>query len=461
MEPNALLRQAEAALRAGRAGEAQALFRQFLTRRPADGDALHGLGLALAQQGRPAEALAALDAAARALPDHPAIAFNRALARQLAGDGEGAIAGFRQAAALAPANAAAWRNLGAALLAADAPAAEALPAFEAALRADPRDAAALQGLGFCRQRLGQAEAALAAFQAAFALTPRDPRALGNLAGALLAAGRATDCFGLLAERGAAGRSADLATTQAEAALLLGRPEDAVALLEAALAREPGHSRALGHLQVALAGAGDTARLAPSLDYDRLIARRVLPVPPAFQDRAGFHAALLAEVLAGPGLVAGREGKTTRGGRQSGDLARRPGPALAALLGALGEAAAAYLAQPLPPWRPAAPPAWRLALWATLLDAGGHQEPHNHPSGLVSGVYYLATPDAAGAGELLLGRPPGHLLAPGCLSGPALHPRAGDLVLFPSWLWHRTSPTAAATTRISLAFDAVPARSRAG
>lgn len=457
MDGVALLRQAQADLRAGRPGEAARLFRQLLARRPYDGDALHGLGLALAQQGRIADALEALEAAAQVLPDHPEVAFNRALARQLAGDSEGAIAGFRRAAALAPAHAAAWRNLGTALLAADAPAAEALPAFEAALRADPQDAAALQGLGFCRQRLGQAEAALAAFQAAFRLTPRDPRALGNLAGALLAAGRAADCYGLLAERSVDAGSADLATTRAEAALLLGRPAEAVALLDAALRREPGHSRALGHLQIALAGAGDTARLAPSCAYDQLVGRQTLMAPPHFQDRASFHAALRAEILSAPGLLAGREGKTTRGGRQSGDLARRPGPAVAALLAALDRAVAAYLAQPLPPWRPAGPPAWRLALWATLLDAGGHQEAHNHPSGLASGVYYLATPDAAGAGELLLGRPPERLLAQGRLPGLALRPNEGDLVLFPSWLWHRTSPTAAATTRISLAFDAVPTR----
>lgn len=457
MDRAATLRQAQAALQAGRTGEAQSLLRQLLGQRPGDGEALHGLGLALAQQGRVTEALAALQAAAEALPGHPEIAFNRALALQLAGDGLGAIAGFRRAAELAPGNGAAWRNLGTALLAAEAPAAEASPAFEAALRADPRDAAALQGLGFCHQRQGQAAAALAAFRAAFALASQDLRALGNLAAALLAAGRPADCHALLAGHPGTARSPDLRVAQAEAALLLGQPREAVALLDAALEGAPGQSRALGHLQIALAAAGETARLVPALAYHQLVSQEVLPVPPGFADRPAFHAALLAEVRAAPGLLAEREGKTTRGGLQSGDLARRPGPAASALLNALSPAISRYLSAPVPPWRPAAPPAWRLALWATLLEPGGHQDAHNHPSGVASGVYYLATPDRPGAGELLLGSPPDRLIGRGRLPGLTLQPRTGELVIFPSWLWHRTSPTMAGQVRVSLAFDIIPRR----
>jgi len=94
-------------------------------------------------------------------------------------------------------------------------------------------------------------------------------------------------------------------------------------------------------------------------------------------------------------------------------------------------------------------------WFVRLVKNGYQEPHNHPSGWLSGVVYLKTVDDAdndeGAIELGLH---GHSL-------PILHenfarivhrPKKGDIILFPSSVFHRTIPFSEDTDRCVMAFD---------
>ena len=58
--------------------------------------------------------------------------------------------------------------------------------------------------------------------------------------------------------------------------------------------------------------------------------------------------------------------------------------------------------------------WTLRIWATVLEAGGHQLPHLHPLGWLSGVYYVQVPTAmtapdGAAGALEFGKPPPRVL----------------------------------------------------
>lgn len=95
-------------------------------------------------------------------------------------------------------------------------------------------------------------------------------------------------------------------------------------------------------------------------------------------------------------------------------------------------------------------------WSVRLGAGGFNVTHSHPVGWLSAVLYVALPDDAGpapAGALHLGAPPDELgldLAPYAV----IPPRVGQLVVFPSILWHGTYPFAAGE-RLNLAFDVVP------
>jgi uncharacterized protein (TIGR02466 family) len=98
-----------------------------------------------------------------------------------------------------------------------------------------------------------------------------------------------------------------------------------------------------------------------------------------------------------------------------------------------------------------------------MGAQGHQVPHIHPGAVISGVYYVkvpsvvAKPDRDHAGWIEFGRPdPRH----DCRVEPEvrrLQPREGRMVLFPSYLYHRTIPFATDEQRISIAFDVMAER----
>jgi hypothetical protein len=100
------------------------------------------------------------------------------------------------------------------------------------------------------------------------------------------------------------------------------------------------------------------------------------------------------------------------------------------------------------------------IWGVVMGAAGHQIPHIHPSGWLSGVYYAELPDLGAApaprGWLELGPPDRQL--PGDVRWPvrSFEPRVGQLVVFPSYLYHHTVPTGVdAGIRVSVAFDAIP------
>ncbi len=102
--------------------------------------------------------------------------------------------------------------------------------------------------------------------------------------------------------------------------------------------------------------------------------------------------------------------------------------------------------------------WRLAgSWSVRLTGGGdHHAAHIHPEGIVSSALYLIVPEAAQGpdqqGWLEIGRPPKDL----GLDLPPLHslmPQSGHLALFPSTLYHGTTPFEA-DERMSVAFDVV-------
>lgn len=100
-------------------------------------------------------------------------------------------------------------------------------------------------------------------------------------------------------------------------------------------------------------------------------------------------------------------------------------------------------------------------WSVRLESQGFHVTHTHPKGWISSAFYVALPDqkqmgAAPAGWLRFGLPPREL----GLDLPAImqvEPKPGRLVLFPSTMWHATAPFHDGE-RLSVAFDvAVPRR----
>ncbi|MFI5000986.1 MAG: TIGR02466 family protein, partial [Reyranellales bacterium] len=99
-------------------------------------------------------------------------------------------------------------------------------------------------------------------------------------------------------------------------------------------------------------------------------------------------------------------------------------------------------------------------WLNVMPAGVVHSLHLHPTSFISGTYYISVPRGAGALKFedprlsrLMAAPPRRGDAPKrfrtFVSMPA---KAGDLLLFESWLRHEVPPARFAGERISISFN---------
>ena len=99
-------------------------------------------------------------------------------------------------------------------------------------------------------------------------------------------------------------------------------------------------------------------------------------------------------------------------------------------------------------------------WANVLRRGNYNRVHNHPGRSWSAVYYVTLggepmSDADGLIELVDPRGAANMVA--TLGRPfdqkvRLRPRAGEMILFPSWLQHYVNPYEGNDVRISIALN---------
>src|SRR5262245_42667969 len=112
--------------------------------------------------------------------------------------------------------------------------------------------------------------------------------------------------------------------------------------------------------------------------------------------------------------------------------------------------------------------WSLKeMWVNILDRGGKQAMHNHENSFVPGVVYV-TPTHPDARTVFMKPPAGTRFEfkndhEGVVTNAynsdkwiSMPPEPGDAVFFPSYLLHAV-PTNPGERRISLAFNAIPAR----
>ena len=95
-------------------------------------------------------------------------------------------------------------------------------------------------------------------------------------------------------------------------------------------------------------------------------------------------------------------------------------------------------------------------WSVRLRSGGKHSNHVHPQGWISSALYITLPERrAGepddSGWLTLGQQDDRQPLPPVRK---IEPRPGQLVLFPSWMWHGTVPFAEGE-RLTVAFDVKP------
>lgn len=99
-------------------------------------------------------------------------------------------------------------------------------------------------------------------------------------------------------------------------------------------------------------------------------------------------------------------------------------------------------------------------WANVMPAGVVHSLHLHPTSFVSGTYYVAVPRGAGAIKfedprlgLMMATPPRRVDAPAAVHSFVSQPaKAGEIVLFESWLRHEVPPARFSGERISISFN---------
>jgi tetratricopeptide (TPR) repeat protein len=245
------------------------------------------------------------------------------------------------------------------------------------------------------------------------------------------------------------------------------PEAAERLLQRALAADPWDISAWALRGMAWRLAGDS-RAEWLHDQPGLVQLRPLV------GREGLVAEAIAELRRLHAASSMPLGQSLRGGTQTrGILFHRTEPVLAELHAAIRATLETYREQ-LPPRDDTHPllrhrdTPWRLmGSWSVRLTGGGsgagdYHTAHIHPQGIVSSALYLVVPEEAAdtqsrLGWLEVGRPPPDLrldLEP----LKVIRPKEAHLALFPSTLYHGTTPFGASrradAERMTVAFDVV-------
>jgi len=419
--------QIRALIQQGQMETARLLLDQALSLTPHDPEQrfLRGMLHVIAQ--RNLQALEDFDVALQVAPHVPPLLFNRGLVFFRMERMEQALADFELLSHLEPASADTWTNIGLIHARSGRPQA-ALENLQRAERLRPGDPVILRGIANALRETGQLQAAADVHQRVMSATPNDPAALTDYALCLLAQG-------------------DI--------------QRADTLYQRVLQFDPGDQTALAGLYMTGKELGDHARVEQLMDYNHL-----LDSDDALADAMSDLSALRELTLAHEDLIWEPAGRSTSRGRQSPMLDLSHDPELRRFEQLLLRAvqsrmralnAAARLSNH--PWMRGHPPRWRLQSWITVLDQGGHQAPHIHPAGWLSGVFYVdaGQPTTPAAGNLLFGHPQEGLPFQSPDLEHRLVPGSGTVVTFPSYFFHNTVAYQGPSPRISIAFDVIPVR----
>ncbi len=436
-------------------------------------DAHHNLGNALAAKGDLEDALASYRNALAERPGFVGALLSQAAVQSRLGRLTEAVASCERALALAPRQARAHLQLGQVLSWSfdrhDLIRAEACA--RAALALEPPRSEACELLCLVLRKLGRFDDAVRSGIEAVALAPEEAAPRVTLAAALAEQGAAAQAVEVLEPAVAAAPDHVVAWRELGVARLrCGDAAGGYKALARAASLDPHDQTATAYRIAALQMLGDISSGAALAGTDRFLARFRLEALDGWPDLAAFNDALATDIRAHPSLRFEPVGLAARGGSLAQDLLSARTPAIDAferwLRARIEEFHAALPADPEHPFLkplPGAPPLkeWRLSMWATLLDGGGEITTHIHEQSWLSGAYYVTVPDAVAAGTDDLagwfeyGRPsvalPGHEPVLG-----HIRPEPGLLILFPSYLHHRTLPfSAAGQQRISISFDLTP------
>ena len=449
----------------GRCDEAVAFYQALAARAPADAAASHALAIALQATNRHGEAERTLRRVVS--HDHPSAALCYTQARSLTALGEfnRAEAALRECVRAEPQHADAHGDLARLVWMRTGDVAQAIATLDEALGRFPNNDALWAAKAAVLQGAGEPRAACEC------LAPRverehSPPALLVRAG--LAALEFDPTAALdLASRALRAMSNDTAARALLVAARLGVGDAGAALpvCEGLRVESPDDQYFIALQTTAWRMLGDE-RYARLCDYRNLVVPCRLEVPSPWRSLADF----LDDLKQSLGKLHARYAhpllfqSLRHGTETTEDLARGDEPAIRALFRAFDAPIRAYMARigrGADPFQRRNNGSYRFnGSWSVRLRANGFHQNHVHPRGWISSACYIDLPDVmrdaqSREGALTFAKP-GILTTPALQAEHEVHPEAGMLVLFPSYFWHGTVPFSGEHTRLTVAFDAVPA-----
>ena len=446
-----------------RLAEAEAAYRHAISLAPDYGPAHHNLGALLNCLDRPEEALEALQRAEAGGIRGAQLHFNRGRALLQLYRLDEAERAFSDAVAQAPTNHDAQLALTRLrFMRGDPRFARDLASAVASTRED----ASLQLLfADVLRRTGDLQTAEALLRDLIARKGAVPEIRAALATVLHEAGRLKEAETEALEA-AAGRPQDVGIIENLVAILLARGSAEAALKFVRFQRErlPHEQRWIAYEATAARLMGDPL-YRELYDYARYVRSYDLEPPPGWSSMAELNAALVNALAARHRFASHPFDQSLRHGSQTAhNLLTDPDPAIQAILRSFAGAIESYrqsmgtaLDHPLS--RRNQGSATISGAWSVQLQRGGYHVNHLHPEGWISSAYYVSVPDEVRDSDLMSGWikfGETRLPVPGANAEHFVQPRAGLLVLFPSYMWHGTNAIHGSEPRLTIAFDAVPA-----
>jgi tetratricopeptide (TPR) repeat protein len=336
----------------------------------------------------------------------------------------------------------------------------ALADVDAGLRTAPRDImlafVKAQTLEFAER----AEDAFAAVANLSAANPGQPSILLYAAQLAAGLGQAQEALNL-AERAATLAPQEMAVqvTLAETLLVAGQPERASDIAANLRRRWSTNQHAIALQATAWRILGDR-RYRQLYDYDTLVWSSLLDTPQGWPNLEAYVADVASALKS---LHAYREhpfNQSLRHGSQAVNILQQDHPALRALPQALDgpiRRRLKELGRGEDPVRSRNSGAYAFqGMWSVRLRPGGYHINHVHPQGWLSSACYVETVEPKDKEGWIKFGEPGLKTTPPLPPEHFVEPKPGLLVLFPSYMWHGTVPFTGEKSRLTFAFDLVPA-----
>lgn len=468
--------------------EAVVSYRKALALNPSLAELHFNLGVVLSHLGKMSDAVTSYKRAVAIKPDLAVGHFNLGTALQELGKNEDAAASYRKAIALDPGFFEAYGNLGT-VLQKQGLLEEAVASYTKALAINP-DAKGHFNLATALRDQGKLEEAIASYRRAIAVKPDYAEAHNNLGEALRDQGRMEEA--VQSYQNALAIDPDNAQASFNIAQFLydaGQLEQAIPHFEKSqlgdwkervlycLYKTGNFAAFKSRLQQVLPGKNTSPFLATlsghyaanfgeedpynfcrnPLDfvYHNSIAPLATPDSPLLND--------LLRDITHTEIAERKQGRLHNGIQSAGNLFKRPEPSFKLLASLIKQEVEAYrkrfagenceLMKSFPR------DIEFTSSWYVKMRQGGHLTSHIHEIGWLSGCVYLSLPkDKAGPDDGSIefsthgdNYPQQHNGFP----TKAIAPNVGDIVLFPSSLFHRTIPFSSNEDRICIAFDIKP------